>query len=85
MPFASSVYGTGARRAATTATATGGRCGRFCGFEQDATATGPRFSATADEVKKKDIKDFQLYYALNTLKRLAPAGTAAAANSEHKS
>jgi len=54
-------------------------------LEQDDTATDPRFSATADELKKKDIKDFQLYYALNTLKRLAPAATAAAATSEHKS
>ena len=54
-------------------------------LEQDDTATDPRFSLTADELKKKEIKDFQLYYALNTLKRLAPAGTAAAASSEHKS
>ena len=53
-------------------------------LEQDDTATDPRFSFTADELKKKDIKDFQLYYALNTLKRLAPAATAAA-SSEHKS
>ena len=27
--------------------------------------------ATAEELKKKGIKDFQLYYALKTLKRLA--------------
>lgn len=45
-------------------------------LEGDDTATDPRFSATADELKKKGIKDFQLYYALNTLKRLAPAATA---------
>ncbi|MEO7564634.1 MAG: S41 family peptidase [Sphingomicrobium sp.] len=31
----------------------------------------PRFSASAAELEKKGIKDFQLYYALNTLKRLA--------------
>ena len=30
----------------------------------------PRFAAKADELGKKGIKDFQLYYALNTLKRL---------------
>lgn len=35
----------------------------------------PRFSAKADELKKKGIKDFQLYYALNTLKRLSVAST----------
>ena len=40
----------------------------------------PRFSAKADELEKKGIKDFQLYYALNTLKRLAvPVATASAA------
>jgi carboxyl-terminal processing protease len=31
----------------------------------------PRFLAKADDLKKQGIKDFQLYYALNTLKRLA--------------
>ena len=40
----------------------------------------PRFTAKADELEKKGIKDFQLYYALNTLKRLAgPVNTASAA------
>jgi len=38
----------------------------------------PRFSAKADDLKKQGIKDFQLYYALNTLKRLAGPATAAA-------
>jgi carboxyl-terminal processing protease len=39
----------------------------------------PRFSAKAEELEKKGIKDFQLYYALNTLKRLAsPAAIASA-------
>src|SRR5436309_4888215 len=38
----------------------------------------PRFSAKADDLKKQGIKDFQLYYALNTLKRLAGSATAAA-------
>jgi carboxyl-terminal processing protease len=31
----------------------------------------PRFTAKADELKKEGVKDFQLAYALNTLKRLA--------------
>src|SRR5438874_3699868 len=40
----------------------------------------PRFSAKPEELEKKGIKDFQLYYALNTLKRLAaPAAIASAA------
>ena len=47
-------------------------------LEEDDTLQDPRFSATADELKKKGIDDFQLYYALNTLKRLAPGGTAVA-------
>ena len=43
------------------------------------TTPDPRFTAKAEELKKKGIKDFQLYYALNTLKRLAgPAPTAVA-------
>jgi carboxyl-terminal processing protease len=43
----------------------------------------PRFTAKADELEKKGIKDFQLYYALNTLKRLAaPAAIASAAPSK---
>ena len=37
----------------------------------------PRFSATAEELKKKGIKDFQLDYAIRTLKRLAPAAPSA--------
>lgn len=49
-------------------------------LENDDTAD-PRFSAKADELEKKGIKDFQLYYALNTLKRLAgvPVNLASAA------
>ena len=31
----------------------------------------PRFTAKPEELEKKGIKDFQLYYALNTIKRLA--------------
>ena len=37
--------------------------------------TDPRFTATAAELKKKGIEDFQLDYAIKTLKRLtAPGG-----------
>ena len=36
----------------------------------------PRFSATADQLKKQGVKDFQLDYALKTLKRLSPAAAA---------
>ena len=44
-------------------------------LEKD-TAPDPRFSATAEELKKKGVKDFQLDYAIRTLKRLAPAAPA---------
>ena len=37
------------------------------------TTTDPRFAATAEELEKKGVKDFQLDYAIRTLKRLAPA------------
>ena len=37
----------------------------------------PRFKMTADELKAKNIKDFQLYYALETLRRTAPPATVA--------
>jgi carboxyl-terminal processing protease len=40
----------------------------------------PRFSAKPDELKKEGVKDFQLYYALNTLKRLAGAAPTAVAS-----
>ena len=40
----------------------------------------PRFTAKADDLKKQGIKDFQLYYALNTLKRLATPAPAAVAS-----
>ena len=33
----------------------------------------PRFAATAAELEKKGVKDFQLEYAIKTLKRLAPS------------
>ena len=38
----------------------------------------PRFSATADDLEKKGIKDFQLDYALKTIRRLGPGGAAMA-------
>ncbi|MBV9528185.1 S41 family peptidase [Sphingomonas sp.] len=39
----------------------------------------PRFTATPDELKKKGIDDFQLYYALNTVRRVAGQGPIPAA------
>ena len=33
--------------------------------------TDPRFTASAEELKKKGVEDFQLDYALKTLKRLS--------------
>ncbi|WP_106638678.1 S41 family peptidase [Allosphingosinicella vermicomposti] len=37
---------------------------------QDDGKPDPRFTATAEELEKKGIKDFQLHYALNTISRL---------------
>ena len=37
----------------------------------------PRFSATAEELKKQGIEDFQLHYAIQTLKRTGGVGVAA--------
>ena len=34
--------------------------------------TDPRFSATAEQLKKQGIEDFQLHYALETIARLGP-------------
>jgi carboxyl-terminal processing protease len=48
-------------------------------------ATDPRFSAKAEELEKKGIKDFQLYYALNTLKRLAGTAQAQGSGGQKKS
>src|SRR5436309_13111390 len=43
----------------------------------------PRFMMTSAALEKQGIKDFQLYYALNTLKRLAaPAAVASSAPSK---
>ncbi|HEX2804523.1 MAG TPA: S41 family peptidase, partial [Sphingomicrobium sp.] len=48
-------------------------------LEHDDTSQDPRFSVTADELEKKGIKDFQLHYALNTLKRLGSRTAVASA------
>ena len=49
-------------------------------LESDGTPD-PRFLAKAEDLKKQGIKDYQLYYALNTLKRLAAPAPAAIASS----
>jgi carboxyl-terminal processing protease len=54
-------------------------------LEEDDTAQDPRFSATSEELTKKGIKDFQLYYALNTLKRLGSPKAVASAGGQSKS
>jgi carboxyl-terminal processing protease len=41
--------------------------------------TDPRFAATAAELEKKGVKDYQLDYAIRTLKRLAPPPVTVAA------
>jgi carboxyl-terminal processing protease len=38
----------------------------------------PRFTMTADELKKQGIEDFQLHYAVQTLQRTAPKPALAA-------
>ncbi|MBB5987155.1 S41 family peptidase [Sphingobium lignivorans] len=43
------------------------------------TNTDPRFTATAEELEKQGIEDFQLQYALETIGRLAPSSQLAAA------
>ena len=45
-------------------------------LEED-TTDDPRFTATADALKKKGVEDFQLDYALKTIARLGPATSAA--------
>ena len=45
-------------------------------LEKD-TSPDPRFALSAEELKKKGVKDFQLYYAINTLKRLGSATASA--------
>jgi carboxyl-terminal processing protease len=44
----------------------------------------PRFNDKPEELEKRGIKDYQLYYAINTLKRLAaPSAIAANASQKH--
>jgi carboxyl-terminal processing protease len=45
---------------------------------QDDGKPDPRFTATAEELKKQGIKDFQLHYALQTISRLGKIQQAAA-------
>ena len=42
-------------------------------LEEDDFSKDPRFNFTAAELEKKGVKDFQLDYALRTLKRLRTA------------
>jgi len=53
-------------------------------LEQDDTAD-PRFAFTAAELKKQGVKDFQLDYALKTLKRLSAAPAVASAGGAKRS
>ena len=45
---------------------------------EDDPTPDPRFAATAVDLEKQGIKDYQLHYALGTLKRLATSPTAGA-------
>ena len=49
-------------------------------LEQDDLSQDPRFAFTSEELEKKGVKDFQLDYAIATLKRLAPGRTRVAAS-----
>ncbi|HET7709788.1 MAG TPA: S41 family peptidase [Sphingomicrobium sp.] len=54
--------------------------------QADSTNDDPRFLMTAADLKKQGIEDFQLDYAIKTLKRLGPkAATMAAAGGQPKS
>ncbi len=48
-------------------------------LEQDDETVDPRFASTSAELEKQGIKDFQLDYAVKTLKRLSGGGTRVAA------
>jgi carboxyl-terminal processing protease len=54
-------------------------------LEEDDLSKDPRFNFTAAELEKKGVKDFQLDYALRTLKRLRPATNVASASTPKKS
>jgi carboxyl-terminal processing protease len=49
------------------------------------TTPDPRFTAKAEDLKKQGIKDFQLRYALDTLKRLAAPAAVAGGSASKKS
>ena len=53
--------------------------------QADSASDDPRFLATAADLKKRGIEDFQLDYALKTLKRLAPRTASVAAGGPAKS
>lgn len=44
----------------------------------------PRFSVSAEELKKQGIKDFQLHYAISTLKRMAAVSPASGSGATKK-
>lgn len=50
-------------------------------LEQADSTADPRFTATSAELEKQGIDDFQLDYAIKTLKRLAPGALASAQSS----
>jgi len=54
-------------------------------LEHDDTSQDPRFAFTAEELEKKGVDDFQMHYALNTLKRLASPKSVASAGGAAKS
>ena len=49
---------------------------------EDDVKEDPRFKATAEELEKQGIKDFQLHYALATIKRLGSTGTVVASRAK---
>lgn len=49
-------------------------------LEHDDSSQDPRFAFTSEELEKKGVKDFQLDYAMKTLRRLAPGGAAVASS-----
>ncbi len=54
-------------------------------LEEDDFSKDPRFNFTPAQLEKQGIKDFQLDYALRTLKRLRPATNVAAASTPKRS
>ncbi|NYT41510.1 S41 family peptidase [Sphingomonas sp. R-74633] len=49
---------------------------------EDDQRADPRFSKTAEQLKKEGVEDFQLHYALQTISRLGPKTQVAAAKSK---